>query len=81
MTSKRVWKPNAGNIKISSIHSSKGRESEAVFLILQKHFSGDPSFNELLYTGITRTRSNLIVINLGNEEYHENLKHLIETYK
>lgn len=72
---------NTGNIKISSIHSFKGWESDTVFLILQKHFAGDPTFNELLYTGITRTRSNLIVINLGNEEYHENMKNLIETYK
>lgn len=72
---------NTGNIKISSIHSFKGWESDTVFLILQKHYSGDPTFNELLYTGITRTRSNLIVINLGNEEYHENMKCLIETYK
>lgn len=72
---------NTGNIKISTIHSFKGWESDTVFLILQKHFEGDPTFNELLYTGITRTRSNLIVINLGNEEYHENMKHLIDTYK
>lgn len=72
---------NSGNIKISSIHSFKGWESDTVFLILQKHFNGDPTFNELLYTGITRTRSNLIVINLGNVEYHEKMKRLIDTYK
>lgn len=72
---------NTGNIKISSIHSFKGWESDTVFLILQKHFDGDPTFNELLYTGITRTRSNLVVINLGNQEYHERMKKLIETYK
>lgn len=72
---------NTGNIKISSIHCFKGWESDTVFLILQKHFDGDPTFNELLYTGITRTRSNLVVINLGNEEYHENMKTLIDTYK
>lgn len=72
---------NTGNIKISSIHSFKGWESDTVFLILQKHFDGDPTFNELLYTGITRTRSNLVVINLGNSEYHEKMKTLIETYK
>ena len=72
---------NTGNIKISSIHSFKGWESDTVFLILQKHFDGDPTFNELLYTGITRTRSNLVVINLGNQEYHERMKKLVETYK
>ena len=72
---------NTGNIKISSIHSFKGWESDTVFLILPKKKDGDFSFDELLYTGITRTRSNLIVINLGNAEYHENMKILIETYK
>lgn len=72
---------NTGNIKISSIHSFKGWESDTVFLILQKHFDGDPTFNELLYTGITRTRSNLVVINLGNAEYHEKMKLLIDAYK
>ncbi len=72
---------NTGNIKISSIHSFKGWESDTVFLILQNRKEGDPSFDELLYTGITRTISNLVVINLGNREYHDNMKRLIETYK
>lgn len=72
---------NTGNIKISSIHSFKGWESDTIFLILQKKKEGDPSFDELLYTGITRTISNLVVINLGNKEYHENMKRLIETFK
>lgn len=72
---------NTGNIKISSIHSFKGWESDTIFLILQKKKPGDPSFDELLYTGITRTISNLVVINLGNIEYHENMKKLIDTYK
>ena len=72
---------NTGTIKISTIHSFKGWESETIFLILQNRKDGDRTFNELLYTGLTRTRSNLIVINLGNQEYHENMKRLIETYK
>lgn len=72
---------NTGTIKISTIHSFKGWESEVVFLILEKNNESSSSFDELLYTGLTRTRSNLIVINLGNQEYHENMKRLIETYK
>ena len=71
---------NSGTIKISSVHSFKGWESEVVFLLIEGK-GAETSFDELLYTGITRTRSNLIVINLGNEEYHENMKRLIETYK
>lgn len=75
---------NTGNIKISSIHSFKGWESDTVFLILQKpkkSMEEGSSFDELLYTGITRTISNLIVINLGNEEYDKNMKKLIDAYK
>lgn len=72
---------NTGTIKISTIHSSKGWESEVVFLLLEKKNEGEKAFDELLYTGLTRTRSNLVVINLGNQEYHERMKKLIETYK
>lgn len=72
---------NTGNIKISTIHSFKGWESEVVFLLLEPRKPGSISFDELLYTGITRTRSNLVVINLGNSEYHANMQRLIETYK
>lgn len=72
---------NTGNIKISSIHSFKGWESDTIFLILQERKDGDPSFDELIYTGITRTISNLVVINLGNKEYHNDMKRLIDSYK
>ncbi len=72
---------HTGNIKISSIHSFKGWESDTIFLILQQKKDGDPSFDELLYTGITRTISNLIVINLGNKEYDQNMRKLIDAYK
>lgn len=72
---------NSGTIKISTIHSFKGWESNTVFLILRPKDNDSTSFDELLYTGITRTRSNLVVINLGNKEYDENIRDLIEKYK
>lgn len=72
---------NTGLIKVSTIHSFKGWESEVVFLLLEPNNEYNTSFDELLYTGITRTRSNLVVINLGNQEYHKNMQHLIETFK
>lgn len=72
---------NTGTIKISTIKSFKGWESEVVFLLLEKKKGRGLSFDEIIYTGLTRTRTNLIVINLGNVEYHENMKRLIETYK
>ena len=71
---------NSGTLKLSTVHSFKGWESEVVFLLIENK-GMETSFEELLYTGLTRTRSNLIVINLGNLEYHENMKQLIETYK
>jgi hypothetical protein len=72
---------NPGIIKISTVHSFKGWESDTIFLLLQPKHDGSTSFDELLYTGITRTRSNLVVLNLGNKEYDEKMKQLIETYK
>ena len=53
---------NSGTVKVSTIHSFKGWESETVFLILE-NFNFKMTFDEILYTGITRTRANLILIN------------------
>ncbi len=73
---------NSGTVKISTIHSFKGWESETLFLIIEKKYSQmQMTFDEILYTGITRSRSNLIIINFGNEEYHVKLKTLIDKVK
>ena len=71
---------NSGTVKISTIHSFKGWESETVFLILED-FNFQKSIDEIIYTGITRTRANLIVINYGNKQYHNKLKNLIQEVK
>lgn len=68
---------NCGMVKVSTIHSFKGWESQAIFLIIENSTSKE-EFNELLYTGITRARENLVVINFGNLEYHKILKPLFE---
>lgn len=68
---------NRGSLKISTIHSFKGWESKAVFLILDKYSDNKSTFDELLYTGITRCCSNLMVINYGNKEYDEKIKPII----
>lgn len=70
---------NSGTVKISTVHSFKGWESETLFLILDKTYS--MSFDELLYVGITRSRSNLVLINFGNEEYHGKLEDLVRKVK
>ncbi|WP_452233057.1 NERD domain-containing protein [Lacinutrix sp. MEBiC02595] len=71
---------NRGTVKLSTIHSFKGWESETVFLILE-NFNLQMTFDEILYTGITRSRANLILINYGNKDYHSKLKDLVEKVK
>lgn len=76
---------NSGTIKISTINSFKGWESEFVFLILEPKYENTTAFNvsfdELLYTGLTRCRRNLVVINFGNKEYDKKLRPLIDSIK
>ena len=76
---------NSGTIKISTINSFKGWESEVVFLILEPKYDSTTSFNlsfdELLYTGFTRTKKNLVIINFGNKEYDGIIKPLIDKVK
>lgn len=75
---------NSGTIKLSTVHSFKGWESDLLFLIVEKtHPSSDfsNSFEEIIYTGLTRCRSNLIILNLGNDQYHSTLKKMVEKVK
>ena len=76
---------NSGTIKISTINSFKGWESEVIFLILEPKYEHSTSFNisfdELLYTGLTRCRRNLVIINFGNKEYDLKMKPLIDQIK
>ncbi|MEG1668461.1 hypothetical protein [Chryseobacterium sp.] len=53
------------------------QESDMVFLIIEKHKDSATAFDELIYTGITRGRSNLVIINFGNEEYHDKMNGLV----
>jgi len=70
---------NTGTIKVSTIQSFKGWESTFVFLILEAINNNQAtSFEELIYTAITRSRANLVIINYGNELYHNTLKQLIK---
>ena len=70
---------NSGTLKFSTIHSFKGWEASTLILIIEPKFdSGDfqQSFDELIYVGLTRSKSNLVVLNYGNQEYHDKLKSL-----
>lgn len=76
---------NSGKIKISTINSFKGWESEVVFLLIEPTIIENTYFNhtfdELLYTGITRARKNIVIINFGNKEYDQKIRPLVEAIK
>ena len=62
------------HLKLSTIQSFKGWEAPTVICIIQNDKYSDENVilsNELVYTGITRAKENLFVINIGNEKYHE----------
>lgn len=65
-----------GSMKFSSLHSFKGWEIHTIFFIISEEDRAmddlhDTALNEqLIYTGITRARNNLSIINLGSQKYH-----------
>jgi superfamily I DNA/RNA helicase len=62
---------NNGTTKFSTIHSFKGLEIQTLILIIENE---DNITEELIYAGITRCRNHLIIINIGNQKYHEFFK-------
>ncbi len=63
---------NPGFSKLSTIHSFKGWEAPALFLIIDSSSeSGAPLSEELIYTAITRCRHTLYILNIGNTKYHK----------
>ena len=58
---KFAFQANSGKVKISTIHSFKGWESSAVILILDD--LGGLNNDELIYTGITRAKEVLYILN------------------
>jgi len=72
---------NSGTVKLSTIHSFKGWEASTLFLVIEeKYESGDfkMSFPELIYTGLTRSKENLIVLNFGNHEFDSELNRIFK---
>ncbi|MBD2136024.1 NERD domain-containing protein [Anabaena sp. FACHB-1237] len=73
---------NPGTVKLSTIHSFKGWEIDTLFLIIEDDYDEDSesafSIDELIYTGLTRCRNNLIVVNISNQRYHDFFKGFIE---
>jgi hypothetical protein len=71
---------NRGTLKLSTVHSFKGWEANTLILLLEPRYdSGDfkLSFDELIYVGLTRSKLNLVLINYGNLDYHDDLETLL----
>lgn len=64
----------SGTIKLSTIYSFKGWEIDTLFLFIEQ---GSTEDIELIYTGLTRAKRNLIIFNLGNLKYHSFFQHNI----
>ncbi|OFI07066.1 ATP-dependent RecD-like DNA helicase [Clostridium acetireducens DSM 10703] len=58
---------NRGTVKLCTIHSFKGWEVKTLVLIID---SDTNLRDELIYTGITRAMDYLLIVNMGNEKYH-----------
>lgn len=65
-----------GTVKLSTVHSFKGWEIDTLFLFIE-HEEEEFTNAELVYTGLTRARKNLIIFNLGNERYDDFFKNEI----
>ena len=67
---KSFWMGDS-RIKISTIHSFKGWEVlNVIFFIPENFYGGDEVYDRVVYTAMTRTRQNLIVIN-AHKRYYE----------
>ena len=60
-----------GRLKMSTIHSFKGWEVPNVIVVIPSSFSGSEElYDSIVYTAITRSRENLIIIN-AHARYRE----------
>jgi hypothetical protein len=67
---KRCFWMNTGRVKLTTVHSMKGWESDTVVLIIEN--TDDKKavvIDEMVYSGITRAKKNLFIFNFGNEKY------------
>ena len=63
----------------------KGEAYKVLYLILEPKYENtndfNMSFDELLYTGLTRCKRRLVIINFGNHEYDLKIRPLIDAVK
>ena len=60
----------SGKTKFSTVHSFKGWESDTIILIIDLNQGGYSGSEEIIYTGLTRAKSNLFILNMGEKKYH-----------
>ncbi|QIX62721.1 ATP-binding domain-containing protein [Hymenobacter sp. BT18] len=60
---KKAFWPGDGRLKMSTIHSFKGWEAKNVVLFIDHTSEPESQLNAIVYTALTRTRENLIVLN------------------
>jgi len=61
----------SGLTKFSTVHSFKGWESDTIILLIDKNRGGYSGSEEVIYTGLTRTKTNLFILNMGDKKYQE----------
>lgn len=66
-----------GYMKISTIHSFKGWESKLVVLIIDSYAPNDKAIDEIVYTGITRCKEHLYIINMKNFNYDKKITSIL----
>jgi len=69
---KRHFWMKSGTMKLSTIHSFKGWEIHSAIVIIEpEDDQSEFETAELIYTGLTRARVNLLIINTGNAKYEQ----------
>ena len=68
---KQYFSMNVDGLKLSTIHSYKGWDAENVLLIIESHVGSEFLSPQNIYTGITRARNKVLIVNLGTNLYHD----------
>jgi superfamily I DNA/RNA helicase len=80
---KKAFSLGDNRLKISTIHSFKGWEAIHVIMLIPTRWNGDENLDSLVYTAMTRTQKNLIVLNCHKRylEFGENLSNTSDNKK
>lgn len=65
---KKTFISGNGRLRISTIHKFKGWEANNVIMLIPPKWSVDENLDSIVYTAMTRTLKDLIVLN-SNERY------------